>query len=60
MAIWFSTYSCLGVRMWTGGLVRPLFVAKTTGFGTPNFCNAVKEWVQHGVEDHEVCDSNDV
>ena len=46
--------------MWTGGLVRPLFVAKTTWFGTPNFCNAVKEWVQHGVEDHEVRDSNDV
>ena len=60
VAMWFGTYSCLGARMWTCGLVRPLFVAKTTWFGIPDFCNAEEEWARHGVEDHEVCDGNDV
>ena len=60
VAMQFGTYSCLDARMWTHGLVRPLFVAKTTWFGIPNFCNGKQEWVRHSVEDHEVRDENDV
>ena len=60
VAIWFRKYSCLGMRMWARCLVRPLFVVKTTWFGIPNFCNVEEEWVGHGVEEHEVHDSNDV
>ena len=40
--MWFATFSCLGARMQTRGLVRPLFVAKATWFGIPDFCNAKK------------------
>ena len=54
--MWFGTYSCLGARMRTRGLVRPLFVAKTTWFGISDFCNGEEEWVGHGVKDHEGCD----
>ena len=50
----------LGAGMWTRGLVRPIFVVKTTWFGIPDFSNAEEEWVGHGVEDQEVRDGNDV
>ena len=60
VAMCFGTYSFLGARMRTRGLVRPLFVAKTTLLGIPNFCSAEKEWVGNGVKDDEVRDSNDV
>ena len=60
VVMWFSACSCLGVGMRTRGLVRPLCVAKTSWFGTPDFCNAEEEWVGHGVKDHEVHDCNDV
>ena len=46
--------------MRTPGLVRPLFVAKTTWFGIPDFCSAEEKWMGNGVKDHEVRDSNDV
>ena len=46
--------------MWTRGLVRPVFVVKTTWFGIPEFSNAEEEWVVHGVKDQEVRDGNDV
>ena len=60
-AMWFDTYGCLGGRSLTRGLVRPPFVAKTTWFGIPDFCNAEEEeWGRHSVEDHEVSDGNDV
>ena len=39
VARWFGTYNCLGERMRTRGLVRPLFVGKTTWFSIPGFCN---------------------
>ena len=39
-------------------LVRPLFVAQTTWFGIPDFCNAEGKWVGHSAEDHEVRDGN--
>ena len=42
VAMWFGTFSSLGRRMRTCGLVRPLFVAKTMRFGIPYFCNAEK------------------
>ena len=60
LAMWFGACSSLSVGMRTRGLVRPLFVAKTTWFGIPDFCNAEEEWVGHGVNDHEVCNGNDV
>ena len=41
-------------------LVCPLFGAQTTWFGIPDFRNAKGEWVEHGVEDHEIRDSNNV
>ena len=43
-----------------GGLVHALFVAQTTWFGIPDFCNVKGEWVRHGVEDQEVRDGNGV
>ena len=55
----FGTYSCLGVRMRTRGLVRPLFVAKTMWFRIPDFCNTEEECVGHGVKYHKVRDDND-
>ena len=54
--MWFSACSFLGAGMRTRGLVRPLCAAKTTWFGTPDFCNAEEEWVGHGVKDHEAHD----
>ena len=60
VAMWFGTYSCFGARMRRHGLARPLFVAKTTWFDIPNFCNAEEESVVLGVEDHEVRDGNNV
>ena len=60
VTMWFGACSCLGVGMLSRGLVRLLFVAKTTWFGTPDFCNMEEEWVGHGVKDHEVRDGNDV
>ena len=53
-------YVIVLVRMWTRGLVRPLFVAKTTLFGIPDFCDAEEEWIKHGAEDHEVRGGKDV
>ena len=60
VVMWFGILSSLSVRMWTRGLVRPLFVAQTTWFGIPNFCSAEGERVGHRVEDHEVRDGNGV
>ena len=37
VTMWFGTYSCLGARLWTRGSACPLFVAKTTWFGLPEF-----------------------
>ena len=54
MVMWFATLSSISMRMWTCGLVCPLFVAQTTWFGIPDFCNAEGEWVRHGVKDHQV------
>ena len=42
------------------GLVYPLFVFQTTWFCMPDVCNAKGEWVEHGIEGHEVRDSNNV
>ena len=28
--------------------------------GIPDICNAKEEWVEHGIDDHEVRDGNDV
>ena len=58
--MWFGACSCLSGGMRTPGLVRPLFVAKITWFGIPNFCNVEEKWVGYGVNDHEVRNDNDV
>ena len=60
LAMWFGACSSLSVGMRTRGLVRPLFVAKTTWFCMPDFCNVEEDWVGHGVKDHEVCNGSDV
>ena len=60
VVMWFGTLSSVSVRMWTRGLVRPLFVTQTTWFGIPDVCNAEGEWMGHGVEDHEVRDGNGI
>ena len=59
VGMWFGTYSCLGARMWTRGLVRPWFVAKTRWFRIPDFCNTEEECVGHGVKYHKVRDDSD-
>ena len=56
--MWFGTFSSLGARMWTRGLVDPLFVGQTTWI--PNFCIKKEKLLGHDVEDHDVCDGNDV
>ena len=38
------------------GLVYPLFVARTTWFGLPDFCSTKGQWEGHGVECHEIRD----
>ena len=58
--MWFGTFSSLGAKMWTRGLVHPLFMAQTMQFVMPDFCNTEGKWVGHGVKDHEVSDGNDV
>ena len=54
---WFGTCSAPGARMQARGLVYPLFVAQTMWFGMPDVCSAKVEWVEHGIEGHEVRDS---
>ena len=46
--------------MWARGLVYPLLVARTTWFGMPAVCSAKGEWVEHGVECHEMRDGINV
>ena len=53
-------YAIVLARIWTRGLVHPLFVAKTAWFGIPDFCDAKGGWMEHGVEDHEVRDGKNV
>ena len=60
VAMWFGAFSRLSAGLRTRGLVLPLFVAKTTWFGIPDFCNAKEEWVGHGVNNQDVCNGNDV
>ena len=60
MSTWFDTISALGARMRVRGLGHPLFVAQTMWFWIPNVCNAKGERVEHGIEDYEVRDGNDV
>ena len=60
VVMWFGACSCLSEGMRTSGLVRPMFLAKTTWFGIPDFCIAEEGWVGHGVKDHEVYNANDV
>ena len=57
---WFGTCSAPGAGMQAHGLVYPLFVVQTMWFGMPNVCSAKGEWVEHGIEGHEVHDSNNV
>ena len=46
--------------MWVRGLVYELFVAQTTWFGMPDVCSAKGDWVEHGVECHEIRDGTNV
>ena len=39
-----------GAKMWTRGLVYPLFVAQTTCFGMPTVFSVKEKWAEHGVE----------
>ena len=55
-----GTLSSLSLRMWTHGLVRPLFLAQTTWFGIPCSCDTEGEWVGYDVQDHEVLDGNGI
>ena len=57
---WFGTCCAPGARMRARGLVYQLFVAQTTWFGLPDVCSAKGEWVEHGVECHEIRDGANV
>ena len=57
---WFGTCCAPGARMQTRGLVYQLFVAQTAWFGMPDVCSAKGEWVEHGVECHEIRDDTNV
>ena len=54
MDTWFGICCAFGSRMWSRGLVYPLSVARTTWICMPDVCNAKGEWVEHGVECHEI------
>ena len=58
--MWYGTCGGPGARMGACGFVYPLFVAQTTWFGMPNVFTAKGEWVEPGIEGHEVCDSKNV
>ena len=60
LCTWFGICNAPGTRMWARGLLYPLFVAQTTWFGVPKVCSTKGEWVEHGIESHEVCGSNNV
>ena len=60
MCTWFGACSGPGTRMQACGLVYPLLVAQTTWFGMPNVCSAKGEWVEHGIECHEVRGSKNI
>ena len=57
---WFGTCCAPGARMQLRGLVYQLFVARTTCFGMPDVCSAKGEWMEHGVECHEILDGINV
>ena len=54
---WFGTCCAPGAKMWVRALIYPLVVAQTTWFGMPAVCSAKGEWVEHGVECHEIRNS---
>ena len=35
-------------------------MGQTTWFGMSDVCSAKREWEEHGMESHEVCDSNNI
>ena len=60
VGMWFGTCYAPGARIRVRGLVYPLFVAQTTCFGMLDVCSTKGEWVEHGVECHEICDGINV
>ena len=58
--MWFGTFNALGARMQERGLAYPLFAVRTTWFGMLDIFSAKGEWVEHGIEVHEVRDGNNV
>ena len=45
VVMWFGTFSSLGMRMQTRGLVCFLFLTKATWFGIPDFRDMEEKWV---------------
>ena len=60
MGTWFGTCCVLAQECGPRSLVYPLFVARTTCFGMPDVSSAKGEWVEHGVECHEIRDGINV
>ena len=56
----FDTFIATGVRMRAHGLIYPLFVSQEMWFGMLYVCSAKGEWVEHGIEEHEVRDDNNL
>ena len=56
MGTWFGICCAPGAKMWTRGLVYPLFVAQATWFGTPPVCSVKEKWVEHGAEPNKIRD----
>ena len=56
MGTWFGICCAPGAKMWTRGLVYPLFVGQTTWFGMPTVCSVNEKWVEHGAECHKIRD----
>ena len=54
MDMWLGTCCAPGERMRARGLLYPLLVARTTRFGIPAVCSRKGEWVEHGVQCHEI------
>ena len=57
-AVWYT--QCAWHKNAARGLVYPQFVGQTIWFGVLNVCSAKGEWVEHGIEHHEVRNNNNV
>ena len=60
MGTWFGKFTVLCTTIWARGQVNLLFVAQAIWLFMPNVCSGKGVWVENGIQDHELCNSNNV